>query len=110
DDGATWERVHSIFNGAVRASFFDDLDGRLAILHNADPETALLISDDQGATWAETTARIPNTSATGVARIGDTYVVVGGAGSYRSTDGGASWAILHSSALSSVVSFGGSFY
>ena len=55
--------------------------------------TALLVSDD-GVTWAETGARLPTATLVGVAGDGATLVAAGGADSFRSTDGGASWTAL----------------
>ena len=110
DDGASWSETFSDYNGAARGTFLGDLDGRMAALVTGNGETGLLISNDHGATWAETAARIP-ISGTGVARMGETYVVVGSNPSYRSTDGGATWTPLgQNQPMGSVRSFGGTYY
>ena len=110
DDGASWEIVFTGYNGAARGSFFDDLDGRLAVLIQGNGETGLLTSDDQGTTWTETPARLPTSQSANVARDGDTYLVTGGNVSYRSTDGGATWTPLEARAMAGVVRFGSAFY
>lgn len=111
DDGDAWEEVFSGYNGGARGHFFGDLGGVVTLLVRGNGESALLRSSDGGATWAETAARVPSATLTGAARVGATYVVVGGSTSYRSTDDGATWAAFGSGQpMGSVVAFGGAFY
>ena len=111
DDGASWTQVFSGYNGGARTNFIDNVDGRMITLVTGGGLTAVLVSTDGGAAWAETPARIPSSQSTGIARIGETYVVVGPNPSYRSTDGGATWTTFgQNQQMGSVLAFGGSFY
>lgn len=114
DDGDSWAEVFSGYNGAARGYDLGALGEQVGVLvrgvESGSGVTALLVSDD-GVTWAETGARLPTATLVGVARSGDTIVVAGGADSFRSTDGGASWAALAPGLLlGRVVAFGGAFY
>ncbi|GAB5534819.1 MAG: hypothetical protein Rubg2KO_10680 [Rubricoccaceae bacterium] len=111
DDGETWAETFSGFNGGVRGTFLGQIEGQMALLVTGGGLTAILLSDDSGATWTETAARIPSSQTTSIARIGTTYIVVGSNPSYRSTDGGASWSTLgENQQMSSVLTFRGRFY
>ena len=111
DDGNTWTETFSGFTGGVRGTFLGEIEGQMALLVTGGGLTAILLSNDHGATWAETAARIPSSQTTSIARIGSTYIVVGSNPSYRSTDGGASWTTFgQNQQMGSVLAFGGRFY
>lgn len=111
DDGASWQQVFSGYNGGVRGNFIGDVDGRMMAVVVGGGLTAVLVSPNGGATWAETPARIPSQQSTAVARMGETYVVVGPNPSYRSTNGGSAWTTFgQNQPMVSVFTFGGGFY
>lgn len=110
DDGGSWTEVFSGYNGGARGYGLGETDGAWTVLVRGNGETALLASTD-GATWAETATRVPTATSTSVARRGATYVVVGGNPSYRSADGGATWAPVGTGQpMGYVLAFGDGFY
>ena len=109
DDGASWQTVFTGVPGARIASFVH-LDGQMAAILTGGGQAALFTSDDQGGTWTLAAGRFPG-AGTGLARMGATYVAVGQNPSYRSTDGGATWAPFgQNQPMAGALAFGGTFY
>lgn len=112
NDGDSWSSVRTIpSNGAVEATFLNDLDGLLVAAVPNNTETVVHLSEDGGTTWTEATP-VPSQLVATFARSSD-VLLASGLITYRSTDKGAIWTEIQGtsgSGFARSVHFAGAFW